>query len=120
MGLTLTLYELVWVDFYYIGGREGGGWDPFNSPNITTEMFKKHLDEWLMKIPDQPKIDDYAGLWRERLTVSCIRRRPLQRCSPVEDLNPSKETRRKPQLNSTSTQFQLYFDSTSVSISTST
>ena len=33
-----------------------------NLTNITTATFKKHLDEWLMKIPDQPKIDDYAKL----------------------------------------------------------
>ena len=33
-----------------------------NLTGITTDTFKKKLDDWLMKIPDQPKIDDYAGL----------------------------------------------------------
>ena len=34
-------------------------------PNIreitgkTTETFKKHIDKWLISIPDTPKIDDY-------------------------------------------------------------
>ena len=33
-----------------------------NLIGVTTETFKKHLDVWLMKIPDQPEIDDYAQL----------------------------------------------------------
>ena len=42
-----------------------------NLSGVTTETFKKRLDEWLMKIPDQPKIDDYAGLV-ERETNSLL------------------------------------------------
>ena len=39
-------------------------------PNIreitgkTTETFKKHIDKWLISIPDMPTIDDY------RITVA--------------------------------------------------
>ena len=26
----------------------------------TTETFKKHIDKWLISIPDMPKIDEYG------------------------------------------------------------
>ena len=26
----------------------------------TTETFKKHIDKWLISIPEKPKIDDYG------------------------------------------------------------
>ena len=31
-----------------------------NIQDVTKDTFKKHLDSWLMKIPDTPKIDDYG------------------------------------------------------------
>ena len=33
-----------------------------NLTGITTDTFKKHLDGWLKKIPDTPKIDNYGRL----------------------------------------------------------
>ena len=32
-----------------------------NLRNIETDMFKRHLKDWLRKIPDTPKIDGYAA-----------------------------------------------------------
>ena len=31
-----------------------------NITGVTTDTFKKHLDKWLVNIPDTPKIDDYG------------------------------------------------------------
>ena len=33
-----------------------------NITKVTTDTFKGHLDNWLRKIPDQPKCRGYAGL----------------------------------------------------------
>ena len=32
-----------------------------NIMNVETDMFKKHLDDWLRTIPDTPKIDSYGA-----------------------------------------------------------
>ena len=32
-----------------------------NLTNVETDMFKKHLDDWLRTIPDTPKIDSYGA-----------------------------------------------------------
>ena len=28
---------------------------------VKTDAFKKHLDDWLKNVPDQPKIDNYGA-----------------------------------------------------------
>ena len=33
-----------------------------NITEVTTDTFKRHLDNWLLKIPDQPKCRGYARL----------------------------------------------------------
>ena len=33
-----------------------------NITEVTTDTFKRHLDKWLFKIPDQPKFRSYARL----------------------------------------------------------
>ena len=36
--------------------------DISNISGVTTETFKNHLDRWLQRVPDTPKIDDYYKL----------------------------------------------------------
>ena len=42
-----------------------------NLTGVTTDTFKKHLDKWLLKTPDQPKCKGYAGFVSVKSNAIC-------------------------------------------------
>ena len=42
-----------------------------NLTRVTTDTFKRHLDKWLLKIPDQPKCRGYARFVSAKSNALC-------------------------------------------------
>ena len=42
-----------------------------NLTGVTAETFKKHLDKWMMKIPDQPKCKGYEKFVSTKSNAIC-------------------------------------------------
>ena len=42
-----------------------------NMTGVTLDTFKRHLDRWMLKVPDQPKCNGYAKFLRARSNALC-------------------------------------------------